>query len=290
MSPRKAKRLLTRALVLCAAALAVGFGCADNLILSSNHAPIDPHGATPATLRTAEGKALEYFVARSPAAAAGKEPEAYVLFFVGKGDRAERWLTIVAGAWGERPVELWGLNYPGSGNSDGPAKMADVPPAALAVYDAARHAAGDKPIFVHAASFGTTAGLYVAAHRPIAGLILQNPPPLRPLILGRYGWWNLWLLAGPVASRIPGELDSVANGPRVTAPAVFISHGADGVTPASYHRQVIDAYAGPKRVIEMPTAGHDAPLTREAAQALGEGMNWLWESSRNRTGANAAAR
>jgi hypothetical protein len=39
----------------------------------------------------------------------------------------------------------------------------------------------------------------VAANRPCAGLVLTNPPPLRNMILQRFGWWNLWLLATPVA-------------------------------------------------------------------------------------------
>jgi hypothetical protein len=118
--------------------------------------------------------------------------------------------------------------------------------------------------------------LYVAANRPVAGLVLQNPPPLRRLILGYYGWWNLWVAAGPLASRVPPELDSIANGSRCSAPAVFISAGADPIIPARYHRMVIDAYAGPKRVIEMPGADHDAPLTREAAADFAKGLDWLW--------------
>jgi uncharacterized protein len=125
-----------------------------------------------------------------------------------------------------------------------------------------------------------TVALHVAANRPVGGLVLQNPPPLRQLILGRYGWWNLWILAGPVASRVPAELDSLANAPRVTAPAVFIASGDDGIIPASYHRRVIDVYAGPKRVIDMPGATHDSPLTREAAARFAEDLQWLWQSAK----------
>ena len=84
--------------------------------------------------------------------------------------------------------------------------------------------------------------------------------------------------AGPAALRIPADLDSLENGARSSARAVFISAGADPVIPAKYHRMVIDAYAGPKRVIEMPGADHDAPLTREAAAKFAKDLDWLWEA------------
>jgi hypothetical protein len=278
MTRPKAVRLGLRILVVVMIGSAVSYGCADRIILGTNHDDVDPAGARPTTIRRADGHAIECFIVRSPGAVA-RQPEALVLFFVGKADRADRWVSAVAGAWGERPVEVWGMNYPGSGRSDGPPRLTDVPPGALAVYDAARQTAGSRPIFIHAGSFGTTAALYVAANRPVAGLVLQNPPPLRQLILGYYGWWNLWTLAGPIASRVPAELDSLKNASRVPASAVFISAGADGVIPARYHRRVFGAYAGPKRMIEMPGAGHDSPLTREAAADFAKDVDWLWQSA-----------
>ena len=180
-----------------------------------------------------------------------------------------------AESWGARPVEVWGMNYPGFGGSAGEARMAGAGPAALAAFDALRLRAGDRPVFIQAASFGTAAALDVAARRPVAGLLLWNPPPLRELIVGRYGWWNLWLVAGPVAARVPAELDSLANASRSIAPAVFVLAGADLLVPPAYQRRVVDAYAGPKRLIDMPGASHADPLTREAAAELGDAMDWL---------------
>jgi hypothetical protein len=275
MKRRKIARTLIGIFILLLGVSIISFGCADRIILGGNHDKVDAGGAHPQVIR-ADGRAVECWIARSPAATTGEDPQAYVLFFVGKADRADRWTTAVAGAWRDHLVEVWGMNYPGSGGSGGPIKLSNVAPAALAVYDEVRKVAGTRPIFIHAGSFGTTVGLHVAAHRPVAGLILQNPPPLRQLILGHYGWWNLWTGAGPVAMRIPSDLDSLVNAARVSAPAIFISAGADGLIPASYHRMVIDAYAGPKRVIEMPGAGHDTPLTREAAEQFVKDLEWLW--------------
>jgi alpha-beta hydrolase superfamily lysophospholipase len=264
---------------LLAAYLAtVPTGClCDRVILGRPGPPAaDLAGATRHVIH-ADGRAIEYAAARSPGARDGREPAALVLFFVGKGDFGDRWTSAVAGSWGRRPVEVWGMNYPGFGGSDGPPRLDRVVPEALAFYDAARAAAGDRPIYIHAGSFGTTVAMAVAARRPVAGLVLQNPPPLRQLITGHYGWWNLWLIAGPMSRQIPPELDSLANASRVHAPAVFLCSGADATIPPEYHRRVINACAGPHHLIDIPAAGHSDPLPRDAAAQLDREMDWLWE-------------
>ena len=250
-------------------------GCADDsLILSPNHESIDADGATRQLMRI-NGRAVECWVARSPSART-REPKAFVLLFPGKGDRADRWTRAVADSW-DQPVEMWGINYPGSGGTDGPVRLDLVLPDAIGVFDALSERASGRPIFVKAGSFGTAAALGLASRRPVAGLILQNPVPLRQLILGQYGWWNLWLWAGPVAASIPSDLDSLANARRVHVPAVFLLAGNDEVIPPRYHKLVVDAYAGPKRFIPLPGARHNDPLTREAAEALKEERKWLWQ-------------
>jgi hypothetical protein len=250
-------------------------GCgADRLVLGENHEALDPTRAAPRTL-TVDGQIVEYWVTRSPAAR-DRDPQAIVLYFTGKGSRAERWIGVVADAWGARPVELWAMNYPGSGGSQGPASLARVGPDALAVYDAAKIEAAGRPIFIEGGSFGTTAALHVAAHRPVAGLVLKNPPPLRELILGHYGWWNLWLGAGPVARAIPADLDSIANAKRATAPALFFSAEADTTVPPLYHRMVIDAYAGPHQVISAPKNNHDDGLSHDLAVQWDQALDHLW--------------
>jgi hypothetical protein len=253
-------------------------GCvADAFVLGSNHQQLRADGLRRETVRY-DGGAVECWIAR-PQSAREVEPEAFVLFFVGKADRAERWTATVADAWGDRPVEVWGVNYPGSGGSDGPARLARITSAALAAFDAVQERAAGRPVFAQAASFGTVAALAVAARRPLAGLVLENPPPLRQLILGEYGWWNLWLLAGLAVSQVPADLDSLSNARRATAPAVFILHGADEVVPAKYQRRVVDAYAGPKRVIHMPGARHADALTRDAAADAARAREWLRRDS-----------
>ncbi len=215
-----------------------------------------------------EGGELEIWTAASKLAQQRGQPEVYVLRFYGNADRADRWVAAEAEMWNDRAVEVWGMNYPGFGGSTGPARLARLGPAALAAFDALKRTAGDRPIVVFGASLGTTTALHVAAHRPVAGLILHNPPPLRQIILRQFGWWNLWLLAGPVALQIPQDLDSLANAKAVRAPAIFLLAENDEVIAPRFQRLVVEAYAGEKRVITLRGAHHNDPIGRHCARRI----------------------
>ena len=103
-------------------------------------------------------------------------------------------------------------------------------PAALAGYDAVAARAEGRPILAAGHSMGTVPALMVAARQKIAGVVLHNPPPLRELIQGRFGWWNLWLGSSLVARGVPRELDSLSNARESECPAVFILAGAMGLS------------------------------------------------------------
>ena len=244
-------------------------GCADSLVLYPSTQPIEARNATPMKLPNGHGGEIEIWTGKSTPAS---EPEIFVLTFNGNGDRAEQIVGPSVERWSHRRAEVWAVNYPGYGGSTGPARLKSIAPDALEAYDAIRRRAGERPVFLQGSSLGTTVALYVAANRPCAGLILTNPPPLRQLILGRFGWWNLWLLAGPVALQVPSELSSLTNGPLCHAPAVFILADQDQVVPPQYHRKVVDAYAGPKQVIELRGAGHNTWPDEEEEMRIRKAM------------------
>jgi len=277
MSLRR-RRLLRVALTLFLLyALVITFGgCADTLILHPPKGHIDAGRATRMTVRSND-RDVEIWTARSPAAGVDGDVEAYVLEFCGNATRAEQIAQYVADRWRRFPVEVWVMNYPGYGGSAGGAKLGDIPPAALATYDALRERAHGMPIFLCGNSLGTTSALYLGANRPAAGLILQNPPPLRRLLLGNYGWWNLWLAAGPVALQVPAALNATDTAPHCSAPAVFLSATNDEVVPTKYQRLVYDAYAGEKRLIIITGGTHGSSVKGDAERQLQEGMDWLWE-------------
>jgi len=125
------------------------------------------------------------------------------------------------------------------------------------------------------ASIGATAALHVAAQRPVTGLILHNPPPLYQMILRQFGWWNLWLLAGPMALQIPRDLDSISNAKAIHAPAIFLLAEKDEMVPPPFHRLVVDAYAGEKRVISLRGAYHNDPIEGAGLADFYHALDWL---------------
>ena len=248
----------------------------DHLILFPTTAPIDANGAVRKMLPFQNGQ-LEVWTAKSHRAQEKGGADIYVLRFYGNADRADRWVAAEAEEWNDRAVEVWGVNYPGFGRSTGPARLSRIGPAALAAFDELKRQAGGRPIVLFGASIGATAALHVAASRPagITGLILHNPPPLRQMILRQFGWWNLWLLAGPMALQIPRDLDSISNAKAIHAPAIFLLAEKDEMVPPPFHRLVVDAYAGEKRVISLRGAYHNDPIEGAGLADFYHALDWL---------------
>jgi pimeloyl-ACP methyl ester carboxylesterase len=252
----------------------------DHLILFPTKAPIDAGGAVRKTIPFQNGE-LELWTALSHRAQQNGRVDTYVLRFYGNADRAEYWVAEEAEAWNDRAVEVWGMNYPGFGGSTGPARLARIGPAAVTAFDELKRHTTEQPIVLFGASLGTAAALHVAAHRPAAGLILQNPPPLRQMILRQFGWWNLWLLAGPLSLQIPRDLDSIANSKAVHAPAIFLLAEKDEVVAPRHHRLVVEAYAGEKRVISLPGTHHNTPIEGAGLVDFYNALDWLLPKTTN---------
>ena len=63
------------------------------------------------------------------------------------------------------------------------------------------------------------------------------------------------------------------------APAVFLTGDADALVPPKYQQLVIDACAGPKRVIRMPGTTHWQPVTGQAESQLAREIDRLWDTA-----------
>jgi len=252
----------------------------DHLILFPTKAPIDAGEAARKMVPFQNGE-LEVWTAKSYRAKQQAGADIYVLRFYGNADRADRWVAAEAEEWNGRAVEIWGMNYPGFGRSTGPARLSRIGPAAVTAFDELKGHADGRPIVLYGASLGSAAALHVARQRPVAGLILHNPLPLRQMILRRFGWWNLWLLAGPIALQIPRDLDSISNAKAIQTPAIFLLAEKDEIVPPRYHRLVVDAYAGQKRVVTLRDAYHNTPVEGEGLADLNHALDWLLPKTKN---------
>jgi uncharacterized protein len=257
--------------------LVIMFGTpfADQLILFPTTQRIDPHGATRQTIPFQNGE-LEIWTARSRLAKQQDRVDAYVVRFYGNADRAERWAAVDADGFGDRAIEVCAMNYPGFGGSSGPARLSRMADAALATVDALKSKTDNKPIFVFGASIGSAVAMHVAVNRDVRGLVLHNPPPLRQIILRNYGWWNIWLLAAPVALQIPRSLDSIANAKQIRAPAIFLLAENDEIVPPKFQRLVVDSYAGEKQVITLPGAYHNSAIEGPVVAQINRAYDWLF--------------
>lgn len=177
-----------------------------------------------------------------------------VLALHGNAGLATRTHQSAQACFAGTPIDVWSVEYPGYGESDGAATMAGAAAAALDAFEFVRGQV-DLPLIVFGRSFGGAVALHVAAEfADTDAIVLEKPPPFRKLVLGRHGWWNLWLLALPVAFGVPSQLVAGSNAARIeTVPAVFCIATEDDIVPASYVEPIAAAYRGPRRVIRRAT-------------------------------------
>ncbi len=246
---------------------------ADRLILEPTRNPI-PTGDKSRRLIPCGADQVEVWTSRV-GGGGNRDAQVLVLKFPGTAGRAERATDHPADHWPDCATELWTVNPPGYGGSTGDASLHKLAPAAQAVFETLQGHAAGRPILVTGNSLGCTSALYLAANSPVAGVLLRNPPPLREVIVGRYGWWNLGLGVRLLVRHLPVELDCIANARRATAPAVCVTSGSDTLIPPKYQRLVLDAYAGDRRILVLPEADHATPMETSEEVQYRELLVWL---------------
>ena len=225
---------------------------------------------------------LEVWVHRAGPSSRGV-PDLYLLEFPGTASRAEHRTDFVEDCWSQLCVEIWAVNPPGYGNSSGTASLKKLAAMAECALHEVRQAAGATPVIAAGGSLGSVSALYLAARHRVEGILVQNPPALREVILAQSDWWHFKWMTRLIAAQIPHELDSIANARRATAPAVFIVAQQDAIVPARIQQQIIHAYNGPVKVFTMPNADHDTSLAESDLEQLHPLASWLYDAVAWRT-------
>lgn len=263
---------------------------ADKFILQPTNHALPTEGKSRRVVRVGKHE-VEVWVQRTRGCSTRDDSDAdlFILKFPGTGGRAERASEHPADRWPSLAAEVWAVNPPGYGGSGGRASLRTLAPTAEAVFAAIQESAAGRPVIVTGNSLGTVTALFVAARFPIHGLLLRNPPPVREIIIGRHGWWNLGIGARLLSFAIPLELCSISNAKSTAVPALFISSAKDRTVPPRFQQQVIDAHAGPNRVMVLPNADHRTPLAEEEKPHYAEHLDWLLkqvlQQCKNRIGA-----
>jgi len=245
----------------------------DRLILRPTRYPLDADGKARRLVPLGGGH-VEVWTQRTGVPSADAA-DLFVLKFPGTAGRAERSSAHPADAWPGLAVELWTVNPPGYGGSTGTASLRHTAAVADAVFEQLESQAAGRPIVVTGSSLGCVSALYLAARRTPAGLILRNPPPLREVMLARYGRWPLTPGVQWLARQVPAELCAIRNAALATAPAVLITAQQDRVVPPSCQQQIADAYGGPHQVLYLPQADHHTAMTDEESVQYGQRLDWL---------------
>ena len=221
------------------------------------------------------------------------EPELFVLALTGNAGRAESMHSISAAlfeTWlgtGAAPsrIGVLSLQYPGYGvAAEGDASLESMAAAAVEAVGFLRTRAQSRPIIIQALSMGTVAALHsarVCDSNEVQGLILAKPPNLGPMLMGEYGWWNMWLIAYPMALQLPDCARSSENAAAIEGlPALFLIAEADQLVLPEYAGQVFDAFGGPKRRIALP-GDHNTTVWSTTCPELDAGLDWLWGEVRS---------
>jgi pimeloyl-ACP methyl ester carboxylesterase len=247
---------------------------ADRLILKPTRHKINAVGKERRVIPVRKKGSLEVWTQRV-AASSSDDVDVFVLKFAGTAGRAERATYHPMDYWSDLRAELWSVNPFGYGGSSGVASVKSLAECGQAAYEAMANVADGRPIFVFGNSLGTVTALHLSANYDVAGLVLRNPPPLRQLIVGQHGWWNLWIGAMLIAQKVPYNLCSIRNAARSNCPAVFLSSRKDEIVPVAYQERIMQAYAGPKRVVCLANAKHATSLNLAEQRDYRGHLEWL---------------
>jgi pimeloyl-ACP methyl ester carboxylesterase len=157
------------------------------------------------------------------------------------------------------------FDYRGYGFSGGSADVAAFQRDALALYDLVAKDAG-RSIVVYGFSMGAPIAAYVAAHRPVAGLILaaamanaREELPVFAMGQGAPESVARALVAAPDAEAAFDDLGFVAHS---SAPLLVLHGTSDQAVPIAQGREVLAAGASTrKRFVELQGTNHNGTMS-----------------------------
>ncbi len=244
----------------------------DRISLRPTRHAIPAAGLGQEPLPLAEG-AAELFTLSVPREGA----EWHVLKFVGSSGRAENVTEHPFDAWPGESGSIYVANPPGYGRSPGRASLAGHLATARALYAwFSRRHPGQVPLLM-GNSLGGAVALQLASEVPCRGIIVRDSPHLPAVIRSRYRFAPR--LAGWFADQAASQLDALSAARQCEVPALFLSSRQDRIVPPACQDELMDAYAGPKRIVPLADADHMQPLQSEEVQQYLAALNWLRSAS-----------
>lgn len=196
----------------------------------------------------------------------GTAPAPLVIYFGGNAEEVS-WLTSMADRFAGWSLLL--VNYRGYGDSEGRPGEKKLFEDALLVHDYAKRRAdvSSDRIVAMGRSLGSGVAVYLAANRPLRGVVLVSPYDSM-VEVAKHHYPFL-----PVSLLLQHRFDSLSRAPRIDAPLLCLVALEDRIVPTERSRVLFDSWRGVKTLREIARRDHDtiaedAEYWRSVAQFL----------------------
>lgn len=182
--------------------------------------------------------------------AAPAAPPAPLLIYFGGNAEEVSWLASTAGHYAGWSLLMF--NYRGYGRSEGKPGETELFADALRIYDHALGSAQGGRVAVMGRSLGSGVAVYLAAQRPVAGVILVSPyDSIESVAQGVYPFL-------PIRLMLKHRFDSLSRAPGIKAPLLCLVAGDDRVIPRPHSERLYAAWGGKKQWREILRSAHDS--------------------------------
>jgi uncharacterized protein len=151
-------------------------------------------------------------------------------------------------------ANVFAVEYRGYGRSQGKPSESGVYRDADAAYEYVVNAKqiDPKTIISFGQSLGTAVATHLAAHRQVAGLVLEAPFPSASRVAGKV----FWFLPG-VSLLVHGQFDTKDWIKEIHAPVLIVHCTDDPVIPIQFGQKVFDAANPPKSFLRINGSCHE---------------------------------
>jgi len=188
-----------------------------------------------------------------------EDPRGLVVVYGGNGFLMLTSRALV-GALAGLPVDVLLFDYRGYGTSEGEPTVDALKADALTVFDYATHELGFEStrVLAHGHSLGSFVALHVAEHRPLAGIVLENPvTSVEDLVGGLVPWFLDPLVRFDIDPEL-AEPDNVEPMRRDGPPVLIFGGGEDDIAPIRMARELQEvAPDGRARLVAIEDGGHN---------------------------------